>query len=131
MQQNTPNTDAVKATLDSLIHSVSGKDFDHILNTLENVYHEKMKIHLIGADNTLQQMNKEQFKNHVAQSAKEAKEPITWAKYHLVEADDKNGHIIISRKINLTGEIQIINLSIDFIFEDGRWQITREVIYLG
>ncbi|WP_256367499.1 hypothetical protein [Ruegeria sp. THAF33] len=34
----------------------------------------------------------------------------------------------IRRKNNVTNRKQLVTLSIDFVFEDGRWQITREVI---
>ncbi|MGQ7845184.1 hypothetical protein ACUNV4_11955 [Granulosicoccus sp. 3-233] len=51
-----------------------------------------------------------------------------WAQYHLVEADDTRGHILISRRNNVTGRRQLLTLSIDFVLEDDRWQISREVI---
>ena len=41
-----------------------------------------------------------------------------------------NAHVIISRKNNLSGRDQILLLSIDLIFEDNRWQVIREVIFL-
>ncbi len=35
----------------------------------------------------------------------------------------------MTRKVNLTGEENILILSIDLVHLDGRWQVTREVIF--
>lgn len=127
MTPNSPQSTEVKAALDKLIHSVSNEQFE----ILDAIYHQSMKIYMLDGNDDLTQMDKTGFMNHVSEATKSAEEPHTWAKYHLVEADETNGHVIISRRVNLTGELQTITLSIDFVFEDGRWQITREIIFAG
>lgn len=115
----------VKQTVDNLIHSASKAQFD----ILDSLYHDDMNIYMLDGDSNLHIMDKPGFTSHIKNSTKDGNLPSTWAKYHIVEADESNGHVVISRKVNLTGEESIITLSIDFIFEDDRWQITREVIF--
>ena len=123
---NTPEATAIKETLDNLIHSAANAHLD----ILETLYHEDMAIQMLDENNELHQMGKRDFIEFLKLSLKDGNVPSTWAKYHLVEANEKNGHILISRRINLGGgKEHEITLSIDFIFESARWQITREVIF--
>lgn len=124
MTTDHPQTSAVKATLDELINSVSGHSFD----VLNRIYHDDMQIYLMMGSEKLVRNDKPAFMAHVEEAMGQAVDHNIWARYHLVEANDTNGHILISRKNNLTGKEEIVTLSIDFLFEDGRWQIIREVI---
>lgn len=125
MSPNTPQAAEVKAAIDGLIQSASNAEFD----ILEEIYHDDMQIYMFDPDRNLNQMDKRAFSQHVTTSTEAAEAPNIWAKYHLVEADEKEGHVLISRKVNLTGEERIVTLSIDLVREDDRWQITREVIF--
>lgn len=124
MTPNTPLAVAVKDAIDELIQSASQSEFE----ILDRIYHDDMKIFMIGADATVSQFDKAAFTKHLVASTQAGEAPSTWAKYHSVEADDRHGHVVISRKVNLTGDEQIVTLSIDLIYENNRWQITREVI---
>lgn len=119
-----PNTSAVKATLDALINGVSGHSFD----VLDRTYHRDMQTYLLVDGGVLMQNDKAGFMDHVKEAMGQMTDHDPWARYHLVEADDTHGHILISRKNNVTNRKQLVTLSIDFVFEDDRWQITREVI---
>jgi hypothetical protein len=125
MTPDSPQAIDLKSTLDKLVHAASNQDF----TMLDTIYHQNMRIYLLEGSDALHQMDKAGFKKHVIESTQSAQKPNIWAKYHLVEANETQGHIIISRKVNLTGSEQIVTLSIDFVFEDDRWQITREVIF--
>jgi len=124
MTPDSPEAVDVKAAIENLIHSASTYDF----SVLEHIYHDDMKIFMIGPEGVVNQSDKIGFIKHVTDATMEAETPHIWSKYHLVEADENDAHVVISRKVNLTGEIQIVTLSIDLTFEDDRWQITREVI---
>ena len=124
MTADHPNVPAVKAALDALISDVSGHSFD----VLDRTYHHDMRTYLLVDGGTLMQNDKLGFMDHVKNAMGQMKDHDPWAYYHLVEADDRNGHILISRKNNVTNRKQLVTLSIDFVFEDSRWQITREVI---
>lgn len=128
MTPNSPQAAEVKAEIDKLIDHASRGELD----ILETLYHDDMNIYMLGGggeDTELQIIDKPGFIAHLNDTIKGGDFPSTWAKFHIVEADEKNGHVVISRKTNLGTEGKVISLSIDFVFEDGRWQITREVIF--
>lgn len=127
MTPDSPQASEVKAVLDELIQSASNSDF----TILDSIYHEDMSINLLDSELELHRSDKKEFIEQVIRGTKSAQSPSSWAKYHLVEADETDGHVIISRKVNLTGTEKIVSLSIDFIHEDNRWQIIREVIFAG
>ena len=128
MTTDSPQAAVIKETLDNLIHSASNAHLD----VLETLYHDDMTIYMLDEDKALHLMGKRDFIDFLKLSIKDENMPSTWANYHHVEADEKNGHIIISRKVNLGGgQNRDITLSIDFVFEDNRWQISREVIFSG
>ncbi|WP_394199246.1 hypothetical protein [Litoreibacter albidus] len=124
MTEEHTNATAVKETLDGLIHGVSGHSFE----VLDSLYHRDMRTYLLLNDGTLMRSDKKGFMAFIKNNMGALKDDDPWVKYHLVEADDTHGHIVVSRKNDATGRYQLISLSIDFVFEDGRWQITREVI---
>lgn len=124
MTENHPNVSAVKEALDGLIHGVSGHSFE----VLDNLYHRDMQTYLLLNDNTLIRNEKKGFMEFIKNNMSVLKDDDPWVKYHLVEADDTQGHIVISRKTNATGRYQLISLSIDLVLEGDRWQITREII---
>jgi hypothetical protein len=124
MTENHPNTASVKKALDNLIHGVSGHSFE----VLNNLYHKDMQTYVLLNDGTLMRNDKEGFMEFIKNNMGALKDDDPWVKYHLVEANETQGHIMLSRKNNATGRYQLISLSIDFVFEDGHWQITREII---
>lgn len=117
---------AVKARINELITGVSNSDF----GILDDIYHADMRIYMLNGPDALSVSNKAQFTDHVRTSTEASEAPNMWAKFHLVQADAGNGHVLISRKVNLTGTEETVTLSIDLVFESGRWQITREVIFV-
>lgn len=124
LRSDSPQATEVKAALDELIASASASEFD----ILDRIYHDNMQIFMLGEDGEVQRNDKAGFIRHVTESTEAAIEPNIWAKYHSVEANETQGHVVISRRVNLTGSEKIVTLSIDFVHEDGRWQITREII---
>ncbi|MEM5503173.1 hypothetical protein WNY59_16415 [Ahrensia kielensis] len=124
MSPDHPNAAAVKAILDELISGVSGHSFE----VLDKIYHRDMQTYLLPNPATLMRNDKNGFMNHVKNAMNDLPDPDPYALYHLIEADETHGHILISRKNNVTGIKELITLSIDFVFDDGRWQIIREVI---
>ncbi len=124
MRPDTPQAAQVRAAIETLVQSASAKDF----SILDEIYHDDMQIFMFTRDGSVQQSDKAEFKAHVIAKTNSADAPSDWAKFHLVEADESRGHVVISRKVNLAGDMQIVTLSIDLVYEADRWQITREVI---
>ncbi|MEM9605174.1 MAG: hypothetical protein AAGA11_20090 [Pseudomonadota bacterium] len=118
----------IKSALDELIHSAANSH----LEILESLYHRDMTVHMLAPDNSLHTFDKPGFITQMQKTLETNGPPDSWAKYHTVDATAGRGHVLISRRVNLTGdEVSLITLSIDFVFEDGRWQIIREVIFTG
>lgn len=126
MISTTPEAVALKATLDELINGAVHSD----LAALDKIYHDDMKILMLAPDGSLHVNDKPAFMKFVKTAMDDAT-PNTWAKYHSITTDGNTGHIFLSRRNGLMGAEREITLSIDFVFEDKRWQITREVIVFG
>jgi hypothetical protein len=123
---NDTQSAAVRATIDALINAGTTSD----LSALDQIYHDSMKIHMIDTDNNLMQHDKSSYiamlKGMVAGNDGQSN---TWSEYHSVEAKGDHGHVLITRKVDLGGADRILVLSIDLLFDDDRWQVTREVIF--
>jgi ketosteroid isomerase-like protein len=118
---------AVKQTIDDLIQTATTYDIEE----LDRIYHDDLQVVMLDISGELNQANKEGFKA-LFQSKKDAGDPPmnTWAEFHHVQADEQNAHVLLSRKNNLSGVEKTLVLSIDLVFEAGRWQVIREVIFL-
>lgn len=117
---------AVRATIDALINA--GTSFN--IDALDKLYHDDL--HVVSIDETGQVniANKAGFKAMFEHKLASGAAPLsTWAHYDHVQANDQSAHVLITRKVNLVDQDQVLTLSIDLTFEDDRWQVTREVIF--
>lgn len=123
---NDTKVAAIRATIEALINAGTTSD----LSALDRIYHDTMKIHMIDTDNNLIQHDKPSFIAMLQSmvSGNDGK-PNKWSEYHAIEANGENGHVLITRKVDMGGADRILVLSIDLLFEDNRWQVTREVIF--
>lgn len=123
---NDTKITAIRATIEALINAGTTSD----LSGLDQIYHETMKIHMIDINNNFIQQDKPSFIAMLqGMTDSNGTKSNTWAEYHSIEADGDNGHVMITRKVNIGGAGRILVLSIDLLFEDDRWQVTREVIF--
>jgi hypothetical protein len=127
MNSLTATENEVKHTVENLISIATSYD----LESLANIYHDELKVTMVGADGSVNFASKNDFMN-IFKTKKEAGDPPmnTWSDWHHLEASDSKGLVVLSRKNNLNGTDMKLFLSIDLSFEDGRWQVMREVIYL-
>ncbi len=125
MNQENHSKTGLKKVIEQLIDA--GTTFD--TDILDKIYHNNLQIIMIEEEGHKMCANKETFKN-IFRAKKEAdEEPLnTWVLFHHIEVQEDKGHALLSRKVNLTGEEKNILLSIDFVWESNRWQVTREVI---
>lgn len=117
----------VRAAVDELIATATSYDVD----TLERIYHDKLSVIMIDTDHNVNLADKAAFKGLFASKRAAGDPPMnTWAKYHRIDVDGDTAHVLISRKNDLSGTNMDLMLSMDLVFEDARWQIMREVIFL-
>lgn len=130
MSNHKPQIDEVRATINALIEA--GTSFD--IAALDRIYHDQLTVLSFDTsdDNSgeVNKANKEAFKGLFKAKLEAGAEPLnTWADYHFIEADDEKAHVLISRKVNLVDQEQLLTLSIDLVYQDTRWQVIREVIF--
>ena len=127
MMKKNPRTAEVKKAIDELIQTATTYDIE----TLDRIYHDDMTVVMVDTDDNVNIADKAAFKD-IFKSKKEAGDPPmdTWAKYHRIDVNGDKARVLLSRKNNLSGTNMILFLSIDLMFEDNRWQVLREVIFL-
>lgn len=119
--------DEVRAAIDELIQTATSYDVD----VLDRIYNDSLHVVMIGIDHSVNVADKAAFKSLFAQKRDAGDPPMdTWVKYHRIEVTGGKAHVLLSRKNDLSGVNMDLILSIDLIHEDGRWQVTREVIFL-
>lgn len=127
MTTDAPQVAEIKAAIERLMNSAKNGEIEF----LEEIYHEHMRIYMINGDNEVMEMNKPMFIAHIKKAVEAGEGVNTWAKFHKIEANENAGHVLISRKVNLTGTEKMITLSIDLVRAEKRWQIIRETIFTG
>ena len=117
----------VQQAMDDLIQTATSYNIDE----LDRLYHDSMTVTMINTNDELSTANKDDFKA-LFRAKRDAGDPPmnTWAKYHNIEVNGDSAHVLLSRKNDLSGQDMILTLSIDFVNEDNRWQVIREVIFL-
>lgn len=120
------NVKSVKDAIQKLIQA--GTTFD--VDALERIYHNSLQVITIDLEDNVSIADKAAFKGLFETKRKAGSALLnTWAKFDHIELNDEKAHVLISRKVNLANEDQYLVLSIDLVFEDNRWQVTREVIF--
>lgn len=115
---------ALRARIEELMKAGVSAD----LEKLDAIYHDDIVVMDLSIDGRLMTLDKQRFMSLLEQTFKgENPEDHMWAKLHSVSVSGDRGHVLISRKIPVGGPKRMIDLSIDFIFEEGRWQVIREV----
>ena len=127
MTDRDPRTKEVKQAIDALIQTATTYDIE----TLETIYHNDLEVIMVDTDDNVNTADKAAFKGLFKSKGEAGDPPMnTWAKYHRIDVDGDKAHVLLSRKNNLSGTNMILILSIDMVYEDNRWQVMREVIFL-
>ncbi|ASJ70855.1 DUF4440 domain-containing protein [Granulosicoccus antarcticus] len=123
----TPEQLQVRQAIDELIQTATSYNVD----VLDRIYHDDLQILMIDTEHNVNTANKAMF-TELFRSKRDAGDPPmkTWAKFHKIDVEDKNAHVLLSRKNDLNGQNMDLTLSIDMVFESDRWQVMREVIFL-
>ncbi|QHQ36087.1 nuclear transport factor 2 family protein [Algicella marina] len=98
------------------------------MEELDRIYHDNIVVMDLNIDGRLVTLEKQGFMAMLKEAFKDKiPDEHMWSRIHSLTVDGDRGHVLISRKIPVGGPKMHIELSIDFIFEDGRWQVVREV----
>ncbi|WP_298976693.1 nuclear transport factor 2 family protein [uncultured Roseobacter sp.] len=127
MTPESAEVQQVRKAIDDLIQTATSYDVE----VLDRIYHDRLHVVMIDSDHNLNTADKATFKDLFAAKRDAGDPPMnTWAKYHSIDVSEDTAHVLLSRKNDLSGVDMDLTLSIDLIFEDDRWQVTREVIFL-
>lgn len=117
-------TDALRAKVQDLMDYGTSAN----MTELDKIYHDDIVVMDLSIAGRLVTLKKQGFMEMLAEAFKDkVPEDHRWFKIHSLSVEGDRGHVLISRKIPVGGPQMHIDLSIDFIFENGRWQVIREV----
>ena len=124
----THTKQAIREAMEHLIDRATNFDVE----ALETIYHRDFHTTLVMHDGTVTTFNKQEFKNHFAKQAKEGKTRLnTWADWHDFNIIGDSAVCVLSRKHSGMNNVEMKLLcNIELRFEDGRWQVIREAIFL-
>ncbi|WP_157967793.1 hypothetical protein [Cohaesibacter intestini] len=121
-------TEKTSAALQDKVQDLMKYGVSANMEELDKIYHKDIVVMDLSIDGRLVTLEKQAFMAQLKEAFKDKiPEEHLWAKIHSLTVNGDRGHVLISRKIPVGGPKMKIDLSIDFLFEDGRWQVTREV----
>jgi len=128
MTKATHTKEAIRAAMDHLIDRATNFDVD----ALETIYHNDFHTTLVMPDNTVTTFSKQAFITHFRKQAEEGKTQLnTYAKWHDFHVLGDTAVCVLTRKHSgMNGEEMLLLCNIEFRFEDQRWQVLREQIFL-
>lgn len=126
MSEKENHEHGIRAAIESLIRA--GTTFDG--EALNRLYHQRLRVITTDLAGTVSLADKDAFMGLFAAKKAAGDAPLgTWARFDHIDASDRAGHVLVSRVVDLGAGEQRLTLSIDLVHEDGRWQVTREVIF--
>ena len=128
MTKETHTKKAIRQAMDHLIDRATSFDIE----ALDSIYHRDFHTTLVTSDNAVTTYNKNEFKEHFAKQAKEGKTKLnTWAKWHDFHILGDSAVCVLTRKHSgMNGKEMKLLCNIELCFEDKRWQVLREQIFL-
>jgi ketosteroid isomerase-like protein len=128
MPHDTHTPQAIRAAMDHLIDRATKFD----VQALDSIYHNDFHTTLVMPDSTVVTYNKAEFTAHFAKQAEEGGAPLnTWANWHDFHVLGDSAVCVLSRKHSgMNGQEMLLLCNIEWRFEDGRWQVLREQIFL-
>jgi hypothetical protein len=128
MTKPTHTKEAIRAAMDHLIDRATRFDVD----ALETIYHRDFHTTLVMPDDTVVTYDKEGFIAHFRKQAEAGATRLNpWADWHDFHVLGDSAVCVLTRKHSgMNGEEMKLLCNIEWRFEDGRWQVLREQIFL-
>lgn len=129
MAKPTHTKEDIRAAMDYLIDRATHFDVD----ALESIYHKDFHTTLVMPNDEVKTYSKDEFIAHFRKQAEDQNrvQLNTWAKWHDFNIIGDSAVSVLTRKHSgMNGEEMYLLCNIELRFEDGRWQVLREAIYL-
>lgn len=123
------NAKDIRAAMDHLIDRATRFDTD----ALEAIYHDDFHTTLVMPDGTVSTFNKAGFIEHFRRQAERGRTRLNpWAVWHDIHVLGNSAVCVLTRRHDgmTEGGEMYLYCSIEWRFEDGRWQVLREQIFL-
>ncbi len=127
-QNKTHTKEAIRKAMDYLIDRATNFDVE----ALETIYHKDFHTTLVLPDSKVITYNKQEFKEHFAAQAKEGNTQLnTWADWHDFNIIGNSAVCVLTRQHSgMNGKEMRLLCNIELRFEENRWQVIREAIFL-
>lgn len=124
----THTTADIRAAMEHLIDRATNFDVD----ALEGIYHDDFHTTLVMPDSSVVTYTKQEFIRHFRKQAEDGKTQLnTWADWHDFHVLGDSGVSVLTRKHSgMNGEEMKLMCNIEWRYQDGRWQVLREAIFL-
>lgn len=117
--------ESLKQAVENVIKA--GTNFD--IEQLELVYHEDLRVFMVGQNGLNGILDKQSVKSMFQAKKDNGDPPLNdWADFNHIEANGDVGHVIVTRKVNLTGVEQRFIFNIDLVKHAAGWLVTREIV---
>lgn len=104
----------------------AGTTYD--IEQLDLIYHKNLKVFMVDTNSQTNMLDKNSVLTMFQSKRDNGDAPLNnWAEYSNIDLNGDLGHIIVVRKVNLTGIEQKFVFSLELVWEKNRWQVTREV----
>lgn len=126
--ESTHTKAAVREAMDHLIDRATNFDIE----ALDRIYHQDFHTTLVMPDGTVETYDKVAFKAHFAKQAEADQSALnTWADWHDFHILGHSAVCVLTRQHSgMNGEEMRLLCNIELRFEDDRWQVLREAIFL-
>lgn len=128
MTKRTHTKQAVRAAMDHLIERATRFDVD----ALATIYHRDFHTTLVAPDGAVTTYDKDGFIAHFRTQAEEGGTQLnTWAQWHDFHILGDSAVCVLTRQHSgMSGTEMKLLCNIEWRFEDDRWQVLREQIFL-
>lgn len=128
MENQTHTKEAIRAAMDNLIDHAARFNID----ALETIYHSDFHTTLVSPDSKVTTFDKKGFITHFREQAKAGTPKLnSWAEWHDFHVLGDSAVCVLTRKHSgITGQEMHLLCNIEWRFDDGRWQVLREQIFL-
>jgi len=124
----TRTVQGVREAMDHLIERATQYDVD----ALESIYHRDFHTTLVMPDGQVKTYDKKEFISHFRRQAEAGKTQLSrWAQWHDFHLLGDSAVSVLTRKHSgMNGQKMTLLCNIEWRYEQGRWQVLREQIFL-
>jgi hypothetical protein len=124
---NENQNSAIRQTVERLIEHGS----QYNVEELDRIYHEQLTVVKIDENGAVNATDKAENMAFFREKRDSGVEPLsTAAEFNYIDGDDTEGHVIVTRAMQLHERPEKLIISIHLVREDSRWQVIHETAFV-